>query len=180
MVVAMVTMEAGFTWTSGSPHRLSAEKPGKSATVVSGIPPKPGRGPPKPSPPLMPEPDKPAPPLEPCPLADALFNAIGEQLDSGEPERRLFSDLADKLWTGSYLKPSVAGMVSHPYASKARLERLLNKPTEIRQRYQMRLNSSGVIRDIDFKRSLAETETAKLHNAWMNDVREWMSLDCLQ
>ena len=124
----------------------------------------------------MPEPDKPAPPLEPCPLADALFKAIGEQLDSGEPERRLFSDLADKLWTGSYLKPSAAGMVSHPYASKARLERLLNTSIEIRQTYQLRLHSLGEIPDIDFKRSLTETETRALHNAWMNDVREWMSL----
>ena len=40
--------------------------------------------------------------------------------------------------------------------------------------------SLGEIQDIDFKRSLAETETGALRNAWMNDVRERMSLDCLQ
>ena len=50
--------------------------------------------------------------------------AVGQQLDARESERRLFSDLAEQLWTGNFLMPSAAGLVSQPSnASKARLER---------------------------------------------------------
>ena len=113
-------------------------------------------------------------------MANALFMAIGQQLDAGESERDFFGDLEEQLWTGNFLMPSPPGRVSRPSASKARLERLLTMAAEIRQRHQQRLHNVGEIRDIDFKRSLEKDETRKLHNAWMNDVGAWMSPDCLQ
>ena len=59
---------------------------------------------------------------------------------------------------------------SKPYAPGARLERLLVKATEIRERYQRRLHDVGDCRDLDFDRSLTTKEMWKVHNAWMNYV----------
>ena len=118
--------------------------------------------------------------MQSYPLADALFKAIGEQLDAGETERHFFSELAEQLWRGNFLMPSAAGPVSQAYASKARLERMLSKVTEIRKRYHLRMFNVNEIQDTDFKRSLTHDETKSLHNFWMNDVGAWMSPDCLQ
>ena len=124
--------------------------------------------------------DEPVRPVQSYPLADALFKAIGEQLDAGETERHFFSELAEQLWRGNFLMPSVAGPVSQAYASKARLERMLSKVTEIRERYHLRMFNVNEIQDTDFKRALTQDEARSLHNAWMNDVGAWMSPDCLQ
>ena len=124
--------------------------------------------------------DKPDAPSPTYPLADALFKAIGEQLDAGESEPGFFSEVAELLWTGNFDMACPGGPVSRPYASKARLECMLTTAAEIRKRYQVRLHNFGDIQDVDLERSLDNAETAKLHNAWMNDVGAWMSPDCLQ
>ena len=93
---------------------------------------------------LLPQPDKPSS----YPLADALFQAVGSKLDAGEKERALFSHVADHLWTGEFLLPSSTGKVSQPYVSKARLERLLVKASETRERYHTELHNVGDIRDL--------------------------------
>ena len=101
-------------------------------------------------------------------------------MDAGENERELFSHLAEQLWTGDCLDASSAGNVSQPSALKARLERLLVKATQIREKYQTRLCNVGDISDVNFARSLTTEEMTKVHNAWMNDVTDWMSPECLQ
>ena len=120
------------------------------------------------------------------PLADALFSELGAHLDAGEAERKLYNDLEEKLWSGQVFhdrgsadKP--AKPAPHPYHAKARLERLLCKSIDVRERYQRRLfDNHRQIPDLDFKRSLDNDETKAIHNAWMNDVSDWMSADCLQ
>ena len=120
------------------------------------------------------------------PLADALFSELGAHLDAGEAERKLYNDLAEKLWTGQFFhdvgsadKP--AKPARHPYQAKARLERVLRKSIDVRERYQRRLfDDQRQIPDLDFKRSLDYDETTAIHNAWMNDVSDWMSNDCLR
>ena len=44
----------------------------------------------------------------------------------------------------------------------------------------MRMRNVGDIQDVNFTRSLTSVETTNLHNAWMNDVEDWMIPDCLQ
>ena len=112
---------------------------------------------------------------ESYPLADALFEAIGEQLDAGNAERELFNDLAEHLWKGNYIADQVMPLVSQPRAAKKRLERLLRTATEVRQKYQ----TVPEFLDLDFTCSLTQDETSSLHNAWMNDVESWMTHECL-
>jgi len=111
-------------------------------------------------------------------LAGALFKALGEQLDAGEAEREVFGHLEKSLWTGDWLGPH-GGIKKSPQAAKKRLERLLSKTIEVRCKYQGRLVEEGQIRDKIFSRSLTEAETTLVHNAWMNDVADWMSDECL-
>ena len=120
------------------------------------------------------------------PLVDALFSELGAHLDAGEAERKLYNDLAEKLWSGQFFhdmrsadKP--AKPARHPSHAKARLELLLRKSIDVRERYQRRLFDNGrEISDLDFKRSLDNDETKAIHNAWMNQVDDWMSAECLQ
>jgi hypothetical protein len=110
-----------------------------------------------------------------------MFRAIGGLLDAGEAERELFGDLASWLWTGSFARSSAAtGTVRQPYAVKDRLECMLRKAKEIREKYHEELYEAQKIADLDFKRSLQKWEQIDLHNQWMNDVASWMSPDCLQ
>ena len=113
------------------------------------------------------------------PLADAMFKAMGEKLDAGERERELFGQLAEKLWTGSWIDPQSGGSMKSPVYAKQRLEALLSKTTEVRRTYQARLVEEGKISDRDFNRSLTDPETSLVHNAWMNDVSAWMNAECL-
>ena len=118
-----------------------------------------------------------APALESHPLADAMFQAIGELLDTVEAARMLFSDLAELLWTGNlFISSATTGTVSHSHfhASKQRLERMLRKAIEIRQKYQTELYDTQKIADLDFKRPLEKSEMRDLHNQWMNDVGSWL------
>ena len=62
------------------------------------------------------------------PLADALFEYIGDELDRKSEEQTLLAELADHIWTGDYLGTG-AGSVAQPYASKARLEKVLSEAT---------------------------------------------------
>ena len=125
------------------------------------------------------QPDKPAQPAPPSyPLADAMFQALGEHLDAGEAEREFFEHLKESLWTGDWLGPR-GGTKKSPQAAKKRLERLLSKATEVRCTYQARLADEGEISDKNFRRSLTEQETTLVHNAWMNDVADWMNEECL-
>ena len=120
------------------------------------------------------------------PLVDALFTELGAHLDAGEAERKLYNDLAEKLWSGQFFhdmgsadKP--AKPARHPYHAKARLELLLCKSIDVRERYQRKLfDNNRQIPDLDFKRSLDNDETKAIHNAWMNHVDDWMSAECLQ
>jgi len=108
-----------------------------------------------------------APALEPHPLADAMFRAIGELLDTAEAARMLFSDLAELLWTGNlFISSATTGTVSHSHfhASKQRLERMLRKAIEIRERYQTELYHAQEFPELDFKRSLEKWELQNLHN----------------
>ena len=89
---------------------------------------------------------QPAPPS--YPLADAMFQALGEQLDAGEAERELLGHLEEALWTGDWLGPH-GGTKKSPQAAKKRLERLLSKATEVRCTYQARLVDEGKISDRD-------------------------------
>ena len=117
------------------------------------------------------------------PLADALLEGIGEQLDAGESERELFKDLAEHLWTGNFTPATLgcdAREGSRPHAAKARLERLLINVRVIREKYQTRLHNEKILPDLDFKRPLTEEGMKPLHNAWMNDVESWMSPECLE
>ena len=85
--------------------------------------------------------------------------------------------LAHYLWVGDH----VGGPSSDPkpWASNERLETLIRKATEIRMRYQLQLAlSDNMDRDLD--RCLTAEETKKIHNLWMNDVKSWMSKECLQ
>jgi len=72
------------------------------------------------------------------------------------------------------------GPVPNPYAAILRLERMLHRSMEVRERYQRLLYSRGQFTDLDFERCLTEDETAVLHNEWRNDVSEWMTRDTLQ
>jgi len=107
-----------------------------------------------------------------------MFKALGEQLDAGEAEREFFEHLEESLWTGDWLGPR-GGTKKSPQAAKKRLERLLSKATEVRCMYQARLVGEGEISDWDFSRSLTEREATLVHNAWMNDVADWMNEECL-
>ena len=85
--------------------------------------------------------------------------------------------LAHYLWVGDH----VGGPSSDPkpWASNERLETLIRKATEIRMRYQLQLAlSDNMDRNLD--RCLTAEETKKIHNLWMNDVKSWMSTECLQ
>ena len=131
--------------------------------------------------PASPSPAPPAEDLETYPLADALFKAVGQKMDAGEAERRVFAELAEQLWTGSLAStPPVGSTTPNPRVSKRRLECMLTKVKSVRQVYHSRLFHLGHINDEDLKRSLTETECKLVHNAWMNDVSAWMSSDCLQ
>mgnify|MGYP006875440574 CR=1 FL=1 len=66
-----------------------------------------------------------------------------------------------------------------PVAAKQRLQRLLSKTTEVRRKYQSLLADARTFSDKDFTRSLDETEATSLHNAWMDDVSDWMNAECL-
>ena len=121
--------------------------------------------------------EKPAEPS--CPLADAMFEALGDKLDAGEAERELFAHLEQSLWTGNWIDPRSGGGVKNPLYAKQRLQRLLSKTTEVRLKYHTRLADVRDIPDRDCNRSLTEQETSLLHNAWMNDVSQWMSAECL-
>ena len=130
--------------------------------------------------------DKPATPaasvsaaVVPFPEADAIFKAVGDKVDAGEEERALYGPLAQHLWKGTFVKYTPNGPVTQGYASKDRFERMLNKAKEIRRMYHLRLFNNGAVCDTDIWRSLTEEETALLHNAWMNDVTEWMTAECL-
>ena len=120
------------------------------------------------------------------PLADALFSELGAHLDAGEAERKLYNDLAEKLWSGQFFHDmcsadKLARPAPHPYPAKVRLERLLRKSIEVRELYQQRLfHNNRKTPDLNFERSLSNDETKAIHNAWMNDVSDWMSADCLQ
>ena len=58
---------------------------------------------------------------------------------------------------------------------------MLCKSIDVRERYQRRLyGNCREIPDLDFERSLDYDETKAIHNAWKNDVSDWMSADCLQ
>ena len=91
----------------------------------------------------------------------------------------VFDLLANSLWTGDWIDPQSGGSMKSPLAAKQRLERLLSKTTEVRQKYQTILADQHQIRDKDFSRSLDVTETTLVHNAWMNDVADWMHAGCL-
>ena len=95
-----------------------------------------------------------AKPKESFPLADALFRAVGQHLDADETERHLFGEFAEHLWRGNFVRDTSEGPVPQAYASKARLERMLSKASEIRQEYQQRLFDVNAIEDRDFKLSL--------------------------
>ena len=113
------------------------------------------------------------------PRADALFNAIGKHLDeAGEAERKLLSDLAEFLWTGSYTTGVHNLALKTSRASRVRLEVLLSKAKEVREKYQNVLFMNKQIKDLDFLRDLTHRETSLLHNAWRDDVGEWMSDEC--
>ena len=138
----------------------------------------------EPSRPRTPSPTSPADVPKPdrhvaLPLVDALFQEVGARMDSGEAERQVFGQLADHLWTGSFVFRDCQGPVEQPRAAKERLERMLNKATQVRQTYQDRLCNLGQLTDRDFVRSLEDWETAKIHNAWMNDVASWMTDEAL-
>ena len=124
--------------------------------------------------------DKPARSPESYPLADALFKTIGQHLDADEAERTLFSELAEQLWSGNFVRDTPTGCVSQAYASKARLERMLSMAASIREKYQLQLFNVNQILDLEFNRSLTYPETTALHNAWMNDIASWMPSDCLK
>ena len=78
---------------------------------------------------------------------------------------------------------SSSAIVKGPWNSrerqKERLERMFNKATQVRETYQDHLCNLGQLTDQDFVRSLEEWETAKIHNAWMNDVASWMTDEAL-
>ena len=125
----------------------------------------------------------PSPPVhveEEYPLAAKVFRLIGSQMDAGEAERQLLGKFMNHLWTGDYLTESSERTVPRPRASKARLNRLLTKALEVRQRYHSQLWDDNEIEDRNFDRSLTAYETTKVHNRWMNDVDYWMSPGCLE
>ena len=121
----------------------------------------------------------PAGAAEAFPLADAMFKALGEQLDAGDAERKLFGQSEDKLWTGGWIDPQSGGNLKSPLFARQRLERLISKTNDVRRTYQARLADEGKISDKDFNRSLSDPETTLVHNAWMNDVSSWMHKECL-
>ena len=96
-----------------------------------------------------------------------------------ELDSQVVGQLADHLWTGSFVFRDCQGPVEQPRAAKERLERMLNKATQVRKTYQERLNNLDELPDQDFVRCLEEPETAKIHNAWMNDVASWMTDEAL-
>ena len=133
-----------------------------------------------------PEPASPSPagsaekPTEPAlPLVDALFEEIGARMDAGEAERQVFGQLAEHLWKGTFVFRYCEGSVEQPRAAKMRLERMLRKATEVRETYQNRLFNMGELPDRDLLRDLGKDDTAKIHNAWMNDVGSWMTEEAL-
>ena len=87
--------------------------------------------------------------------------------------------MEDRLWTGDWIDPYSGTSIKNPLVAKQRLERLLAKTNEVRQKYQARL-ADEKISDRDFARSLSEAETTLVHNAWMNDVSAWMNKTCLE
>ena len=54
----------------------------------------------------------------------------------------------------------------------------LGKP--VRLKYHLEAFMNGAWQDSDIDRDLSSAETAEIHNAWMNDVNDWMSNECLQ
>ena len=89
-------------------------------------------------------------PESPYPLADALFEAIGSQLDAGEKERELYRELAESLWTGAPGMPP--GLpVSNPNAGKARLDATMRKALEVRKHYRRIAYDIGDLPDQDLQ-----------------------------
>ena len=69
--------------------------------------------------------------------------------------------------------------MSPSVAAKQRLEQMLSKAQAVRRTYRSLLATNHTISDRDLTRSLDENEAKLLHNAWMNDVSEWMNAECL-
>ena len=103
------------------------------------------------------------------PNADAMLKAIGERMDAGGEEWRLLGN----LWTGDVAANSFAYPRQEP--QKARVGYLLIAAKEVRDNYQVMLHDEKQNKDANLKRSLEEPETKDIHNAWMNDVRSWMT-----
>jgi len=66
---------------------------------------------------------------------ETLFKAVDKKMDTGKEERRVFGELAEHLWNGSLTEPPGEAR-SHPRVSKARLEAMLSKVKQVRERYQ--------------------------------------------
>ena len=130
---------------------------------------------------------KPAPPD--CPpgtyaLTDRLFEVLGERMNTGETERRVFAELVDDLWTGGLtMLPAGNNVLNRqtPHTAKARLEFLFQKAKSVRKYYQNRAKTlDTMIADVDFERSLTANETMVLHDLYMNDVASWMEPTALE
>ncbi len=79
--------------------------------------------------------------------ADLLFRAIGLHMDAEKAERTMLEKFKQHLWSGDYLTENSAAMESRPQASKARLNRFLDKASEIRVRYHNILFDENKISD---------------------------------
>ena len=93
-------------------------------------------------------------------------------------DQSLLAIAADFLWTGSYFLKST-GETIH-YANADRLEKLLSETARVRNKYHNRLFLENTLEDLDTERDLENWEAIEIHNAWLNDVSDWMNRECLQ
>ena len=114
------------------------------------------------------------------PLADIFINKVSMSIDeeSNDNDKTLLQWTAELLWQGNYEDKASGKNV--PYANVARLEKLLSETARVRHKYHRKLFSANILADLDSERDLTTWEAQEIHNAWMNDVDDWMDSECLQ
>ena len=114
------------------------------------------------------------------PLADIFISKASMSIDeeSNDNDKTLLQWTAELLWRGNYKDKASGEYV--PHANVARLEKLLSETARVRQKYHRELFSANILADLDSERDLTTWEAQEIHNAWMNDVDDWMDSECLQ